>query len=113
MNILKIQKKLKKFAEKRDWEKFHSLKNLSISLSLEASELMEIFQWENENSKFYLNNLQAGGESRRHWSLFTCKIWLRCSRERALSNLPDRAQEDNGEDVGGDRGERPQAERSC
>ncbi len=53
MNILKIQKKLKKFAEKRDWEKFHSLKNLSISLSLEASELMEIFQWENENSKFH------------------------------------------------------------
>ena len=25
---------------------------------------------ENENSKFYLNKLQAGGESRRHWSLF-------------------------------------------
>ena len=25
------------------------------------------------------NKLQAGGESRRHWSLFTCKIWLRYS----------------------------------
>ena len=29
----------------RDWEKFHSPKNLSMSLAIEAAELMELFQW--------------------------------------------------------------------
>ncbi len=54
MNELKIQKELRKFAKKRDWVKFHNLKNIAISINLESSELLEIFQWENENSKFWL-----------------------------------------------------------
>ncbi len=33
------------FANDRDWEQFHSLKNLSMSISIEAAELMECFQW--------------------------------------------------------------------
>ncbi len=43
--ILQIKKKIKTFIKERDWEKFHSPKNLSMSLAIEASELMEIFQW--------------------------------------------------------------------
>ena len=39
--------------KKRDWEKFHNLKNIAISINLESSELLEIFQWENENSNFW------------------------------------------------------------
>ena len=31
------------FAKKRDWEKFHNLKNLAISINIEFSELLEIF----------------------------------------------------------------------
>ena len=42
----KIQKILSDFAKKRDWEKFHNLKNLAISINIESSELLEIFQWE-------------------------------------------------------------------
>jgi len=34
-----------KFVRERDWEKFHSPKNLAMSISIEAAELMEIFQW--------------------------------------------------------------------
>ncbi|HBA60903.1 MAG TPA: NTP pyrophosphohydrolase [Elusimicrobia bacterium] len=34
-----------KFIRERDWEQFHSPKNLSMSISIEAAELMEIFQW--------------------------------------------------------------------
>jgi NTP pyrophosphatase (non-canonical NTP hydrolase) len=49
MDELKIQKILRKFARDRDWEKFHSLKNLAISINIESSELLEIFQWEGEN----------------------------------------------------------------
>jgi dCTP diphosphatase len=42
------QEKLILFAKERDWEKFHTPKNLVMALSVEASELLEIFQWEND-----------------------------------------------------------------
>ena len=45
MNISEIQDKLENFASERDWEQFHTPKNLSMALSVEASELVEIFQW--------------------------------------------------------------------
>lgn len=45
MNIELIQKRLSKFAQDRDWEQFHTPKNLTMALSVEASELVEIFQW--------------------------------------------------------------------
>ena len=45
MDIPKIQARLKEFASERDWDQYHSPKNLSMALSVEASELMEIFQW--------------------------------------------------------------------
>lgn len=41
----KIQAIIKEFSTKRDWEKFHNPKNLAMALSVEASELLEIFQW--------------------------------------------------------------------
>ena len=45
MNITEIQKKLADFAQKRNWEQFHSPKNLVMALATEAAELLEIFQW--------------------------------------------------------------------
>lgn len=45
MNIKAIQHKLALFAEERDWNQFHSPKNLSMALAGEAAELLEIFQW--------------------------------------------------------------------
>ncbi|MDA8337244.1 MAG: nucleotide pyrophosphohydrolase [Peptococcaceae bacterium] len=33
------------FVEERDWRQFHSAKNLSMSIAIEAAELMELFQW--------------------------------------------------------------------
>ena len=33
------------FVDERDWQQFHSAKNLSMSISIEAAELMELFQW--------------------------------------------------------------------
>ena len=41
-------KKILNFRDSRDWKKFHNGKDLSISISLEASELLEIFQWSKE-----------------------------------------------------------------
>jgi len=51
MNEKKLQAILREFAKKRNWDQFHTLKNLAISISLEASELLEIFQWEKEKKK--------------------------------------------------------------
>ena len=36
---------IRRFAEERDWEQFHSPKNLSMALTVEAGELMEHMQW--------------------------------------------------------------------
>ncbi|HUE74796.1 MAG TPA: nucleotide pyrophosphohydrolase [Pirellulaceae bacterium] len=36
---------VRRFVDERDWRQFHSPKNLSMSLAIEASELMEHFQW--------------------------------------------------------------------
>lgn len=36
---------LQRFADERDWERFHSPKNLAMALSVEAAELVEHFQW--------------------------------------------------------------------
>jgi NTP pyrophosphatase (non-canonical NTP hydrolase) len=40
--------KLIEFRDERDWRQFHSLKDLTLSLSLEASELLELAQWKPE-----------------------------------------------------------------
>lgn len=39
---------IKEFNEKRDWDQFHSPENLAKSISIEAGELLECFQWNNE-----------------------------------------------------------------
>jgi NTP pyrophosphatase (non-canonical NTP hydrolase) len=44
-----LRDKLRKFAEARDWEQFHSPKNLSMALMVEVAELMEHFQWLTED----------------------------------------------------------------
>ena len=42
-----VYKLVTNFRNKRDWKKFHNPKNLAISISLEANELLEHFQWKN------------------------------------------------------------------
>lgn len=43
-----LKEKLIKFRKKRGWEKFHKPKDLAISLSIEAAELLENFQWKTD-----------------------------------------------------------------
>jgi dCTP diphosphatase len=40
-----LKRRLREFAQARDWEQFHSPKNLSMALIVEAAELLEHFQW--------------------------------------------------------------------
>ncbi len=40
-----LKQKIKGFCDARDWDQFHNAKELAIALSIEASELLEIFRW--------------------------------------------------------------------
>ena len=40
-----LRQTVRQFVEERDWKQFHSSKNLSMALAIEAAELMEHFQW--------------------------------------------------------------------
>ena len=46
MNLGELQAELRHFAAERDWQPFHTPKNLSTALMVEAAELAEIFQWQ-------------------------------------------------------------------
>ncbi len=45
MSLKELRGALQRFASERDWDQFHSPKNLAIALSVEAAELLEHFQW--------------------------------------------------------------------
>jgi NTP pyrophosphatase (non-canonical NTP hydrolase) len=45
MKIKELQKLIASFRDERDWRQFHTPKNLAVSISIEAAELLEHFQW--------------------------------------------------------------------
>ena len=57
MNLTVIRERLKNFANERDWNRFHSPKNLSMALSVEAAELLEHFQWLTETQSFSVDGV--------------------------------------------------------
>ena len=60
-DIIKLQNKVIKFRDERDWKQFHNPKDMAISLSLEASEFLEHFQWKNQTEiDHMLKNDKAG-----------------------------------------------------
>lgn len=54
--------RIRKFTEDRDWEQFHSPANLVKSIVIEAAELLECFQWSDEEYDLSM--------SRRSWRMF-------------------------------------------
>jgi NTP pyrophosphatase (non-canonical NTP hydrolase) len=44
-DLEELRARVRAFVAERDWERFHSPKNLAMALSVEASELVELFQW--------------------------------------------------------------------
>ena len=47
----KLKTVLREFNEERDWDQFHSPENLAKSISIEAGELLECFQWSSDYNK--------------------------------------------------------------
>ena len=56
LDLQKMKEFFRFFAKERDWESFHNPKNLSMALVVEASELMEIFQWLTEVQSLHIKN---------------------------------------------------------
>ena len=48
MNLAEITQALLQFRDERNWAQFHTLRNLIVSLNLEAAELLELTQWKSE-----------------------------------------------------------------
>lgn len=49
LDVTPVERALCEFARERDWEQFHSPKNLAMALGAEVGELTEIFQWMTED----------------------------------------------------------------
>lgn len=71
-----LQKQLREFARERQWEQFHSPKNLSMALTVEAGELQEIFQWLTEQQSAALNaqQRQQASEELADVLLYLCRL---------------------------------------
>ena len=50
-----LRQKLKEFVSERDWDQFHSPKNLAMGLNIESAELLEIFLWMPDEESYLLN----------------------------------------------------------
>ncbi len=55
-DIKAIMLAIDNFASDREWDQFHTPKNLAASLLIESAELMECFQWDNPTSSDVINN---------------------------------------------------------
>jgi dCTP diphosphatase len=54
-DLEELRARVRAFVAERDWERFHSPKNLAMALSVEASELVELFQWLTEDESAALD----------------------------------------------------------
>ena len=68
-----LQQRLAAFAAARDWQQFHSPKNLAMALSVEAAELVEEFQWLTEEQS---RNLDSERRERVRLELADVFIYL-------------------------------------
>ena len=61
MDIPALQQRLRRFAAERDWQPYQTPKNLAMAMTVEAAELLEIFQWLTPKQ-----SLQLDEDQRRH-----------------------------------------------
>jgi len=64
LDIAQVAAQLRAFARERDWEKFHTPKNLAASVAIEAAELQEVFQWLTDEQSAALTSEQRASAER-------------------------------------------------
>ena len=83
-----LRERLARFASDRDWDQFHSPKNLSMALIAEAAELVEHFQWLSEEES---RNLPAGKQEEVAMELADILIFLIRIADKLGVDLADTA----------------------
>jgi NTP pyrophosphatase (non-canonical NTP hydrolase) len=73
MEFERLQDRLRQFASARDWDQFHSPKNLAMATAGEVGELVEIFQWLTEEQS---RNLSPEDRARVAEELADVQIYL-------------------------------------
>lgn len=85
-----LRDELRRFAAERDWDQFHSPKNLASALAVEAAELLEPFQWLTEEQSRNLTTMQVAAVKDEMADVF---IYLVRLADKLDVNLPDVARE--------------------
>lgn len=88
MDLSKLQDRIREFVQERDWEKFHTPKNLAMALSGEAGELLEIFQWLSPDESFTVMKDELKATQIRH-ELADVFVYLLRLSEKLNVSLPD------------------------
>lgn len=65
MNLPALTDALRRFRDERNWAQFHTLRNLIVSLNLEAAELLELTQWKSDDEMAALATLPEAHEALR------------------------------------------------
>lgn len=71
MRLRRLRAAVNKFADERRWGKYHTPKNLAMSVAIEAAELMELFQWKTPRQSERLS-----AEEREHLSEELADVFL-------------------------------------
>ncbi|HZW26645.1 MAG TPA: nucleotide pyrophosphohydrolase [Gallionella sp.] len=105
-DLAMLRDRLRAFAAERDWEQFHSPKNLSMALMVEVAELMEHFQWltEAQSAELPLETRHAVGEELADCLLYLVRLSDRLGvdlHEAALRKLEKNAAKYPAEQVRG------------
>lgn len=65
MDLPELTAALRRFRDERDWAQFHTLRNLIVSLNLEAAELLELTQWKSDEEMAALSASPQAQEALR------------------------------------------------
>ena len=65
MNLPELTEALRRFRDERNWAQFHTLRNLIVSLNLEAAELLELTQWKSDEEMAALSASPQAQEAMR------------------------------------------------
>lgn len=76
-DIKELTEKIKRFRDERDWKQFHNPKDVALSLVLEATEVLEHFQWKNQEEieEYLKSNKEDVGKELAdvlYWVLLMC-----------------------------------------
>ena len=94
-SIADIKSIVREFVDQRDWQQFHSPKNLSMALAIEASELMEHFQWISMEDSRQVDTEQLEKSGEEIADVFCYTIAMANSLDLDLASIFERKMERN------------------